>query len=211
MSVGQGRGRWTIAKRDRETIALMVPRRSGLRASPAAFWRLCAVNDDLRLELTFRGEVIVMPPAGADSGRRNAGLTAQLYAWNQRDRAGFVFDSSAGFTLPNGAVRAPDASWILRPRWEALAVGDRRRFAPICPDFTVELTSPKDTLSHQQAKMREYIDQGARLAWLLHPKTGLVEVYRPGREVEILDRPATLSGEHILPGFVLDLREILFD
>ena len=152
-----------------------------------------------------------MPPAGADSGRRNADLTTQVGIWSRVDGTGVHFDSSAGFTLPNGAVRAPDASWILRPRWEALVVSDRRKFAPVCPDFAVELTSPKDTLSHQRAKMREYIDQGARLAWLLHPKTGLVEIYRPGREVEILDRPETLSGEDVLPGFVLDLREILFD
>ena len=211
MSVDARRARWTIIDRDRETIALMVPRRSSLRASPAAFWRLCAVNRDLRLERTSRGEVIVMPPAGADSGMRNADLTTQLVIWSRLDGTGVVFDSSAGFTLPNGAVRSPDASWIVGERWAAIPVVERRRCAPICPDFAVELLSPSDKLPVVREKMLEYITQGARLAWLLDPRSGRVEVYRPGREAESLERPATLSGEVVLPGFVLELCGILFD
>ncbi len=202
----------TAAKSRRPvTIPLMVPRRSGLRASPEAFWRLCAANRDMRLERTARGEVIVMAPAGTDSGLRNCGLSALVWNWNRASGLGYAFDSSAGFTLPNGAVRGPDATWIARDRWDAVPSEARKKFAPICPDFVVELTSPSDTLSDVQEKMREYLAQGARLGWLLDPPTGRVEVYRPGREVEALDRPATLSGEGVLPGFVLDLKGIVFD
>jgi Uma2 family endonuclease len=197
--------------RGRATIPLMVPERSGLRASAEAFWRLCTANPELRLERTSRGEVIVMAPAGSDSGMKNAGLTAQLWVWNRAVDLGFAFDSSAGFTLPNGVVRASDAAWIARDRWLAVPPEARKKFAPICPDFVAEITSPSDELDTAREKMREYIDQGARLGWLLDPKSTLAEIYRPGREVESLRRPATLSGEDVLPGFVLDLKGILFD
>jgi Uma2 family endonuclease len=197
--------------RGRATIPLMVPRRSGLRASAESFWSLCAANPELRLERSSRGEVIVMAPAGSDSGRKNAGVTAQLWNWNRATNLGEVFDSSAGFTLPNGAVRAPDACWIDRQRWEVVPPEDRKKFTQICPDFVVEITSPSDTLAMAREKMKEYLDQGVRLGWLLDPSRAQVEIYRPGREVEALDRPATLSGEEILPGFVLDLKGILFD
>jgi Uma2 family endonuclease len=197
--------------RRRKTMALMVPRRSGLRASAESFWRLCAANPDLRLERTSRGEVIVMPPAGSDSGKKNAGVTAQLWNWNRATNLGEVFDSSAGFTLPNGAVRAPDACWIDRRRWEVVPPEDRKKFTRISPDFVVEITSPSDTLAMAREKMKEYLNQGVRLGWLLDPSRARVEIYRPGREVEALDRPATLSGEDVLPGFVLDLQGILFD
>jgi Uma2 family endonuclease len=193
-------------------VPLMVTARSGLRVSPKAFWRLCCANPDLRLERTARGELIVMAPAGSDTGHRNADLTGQLWLWNRDAGLGFSFDASAGFTLPNGSVRSPDASWIAHDRWEALALEDRKKFAPICPDFVVELTSPSQEgrRSRVREKMHEYLDQGARLGWLLDPKSAEVEVYRPGRPVETLTRPATLSGEDVLPGFVLQLRGILF-
>jgi Uma2 family endonuclease len=194
-----------------ETIALMVPRSSGLRASPRAFWRLCVANRDLRLERTARGEVIVMAPAGSDSGWRNGKLTMRLGNWAEAEGSGEFFDSSTGFTLPNGAVRAPDASWIVRDRWSALPLPARKRFAPICPDFVIEITSPSDPLRMTREKMREYLDQGVRLGWLLDPEHALVEISRPGQPVETLERPATLSGENVLPGFVLDLQGILFD
>ncbi len=152
-----------------------------------------------------------MAPAGTDSGLRNCGLSALVWNWNRASGLGHAFDSSTGYTLPNGAVRSPDASWIARARWATVPPESRKKFAPICPDFVAELTSLSDTLSDVQEKMREYLAQGARLGWLLDPPTGRVEVYRPGREVEALDRPATLSGEGVLPGFVLDLKGILFD
>ncbi|WP_435011648.1 Uma2 family endonuclease [Tundrisphaera lichenicola] len=189
----------------------MVPRRSGLYASVRSFWRLCLANPDLSLERSARGEVIVMAPACMDSGMRNASLTAQLWAWNQASKLGFAFDSSAGFTLPNGAIRAPDATWIARDRWTSIPIEARKTFTPIVPDFVVEISSPSDTLVDSREKMREYIEQGVRLGWLLAPATGLVEIYRSGRHVESLEHPTTLSGEEVLPGFVLDLKGILFD
>jgi Uma2 family endonuclease len=175
------------------------------------FWRLCLANPELRLERDASGELIVMPPAGMDSGQRNAGITGQLWNWNQRTKLGVVVDSSAGFTLPNTAIRGPDACWMTVERWETLPVDERRRFSRICPDFVVELSSPSDDLSELEAKMEEYISQGVRLGWLIDPRSGTVAIYRTGRPMERLSRPATLSGEDVLPGFVLDLKGILFD
>jgi Uma2 family endonuclease len=201
------------ARRQRtgEPIALAVPPGVRLRITPASFWRLCVANRDLRLERTAKGELIVMPPAAADSGRRNMSLGAQLWYWNQRTGLGVAFDSSAGFTLPNTAVRGPDASWMTRERWDALPLAEREKFAHVSPDFVIELRSKSDTMKVLRDKMREYLAQGARLGWLIDPKSGTVEIHRPDRPVEVLNRPATLSGEGVLPGFVLDLKGILFD
>ena len=210
MSVS-GRRATTTRQRRGETIALRVPPRCGLRVSERAFWRLCQANRDLRLERTARGELIVMAPAGSETGRRNASLTAQLWAWNQASGLGMSFDSSAGFRLPNGLTRSPDASWIARGRWEAIPPEERLKFAPLCPDFVVELRSPSDEKPRLRDRMQDYIDQGARLGWLIDPVEVSVDVYRAGRPVETLARPTTLSGDEVLPGFVLDLKGILFD
>lgn len=191
-----------------EIVALAIPSGVRLVVSAEDFGRLCAVNGDLRLERTAEGVLIVMSPAGSESGSRNAELTAQLVVWASTDGTGVAFDSSAGFTLPNGAIRAPEASWIRKERWEALSAKQRRGFAPIQPDFVVELCSPSDTFQAGSEKMREYLDNGARLGWLIDPESGVVAVYRPDREVETLSRPASLSGEDVLPGFVLDLKGI---
>jgi Uma2 family endonuclease len=185
--------------------------RPGLRLTDVAFWRLCRANPDLCLERTANGELVIMPPAAPDSSSRNASITGQLWNWNERTGLGIVFDSSAGFTLPNTAIRGPDASWMTRERWDALPKDERERFTQVCPDFVIELRSGNDKKKRLRAKMGEYIAQGARLGWLIDPRTGAVEVHRPGRPVEILKRPATLSGEDVLPGFVLDLKGILFD
>ena len=179
--------------------------------SDSLFLQLCRNNPDLRLERTAEGELIAMAPGDSESGARSAWLTVQLGLWSRHDKSGIAFDSSAGFTLPDGAIRAPDASWILLDRWEALSQADRKKFAPICPDFVVELLSPTDRSSLIREKMREYIENGARLGWLIDPERGVVEVYRRGLPIEELSRPLTLSGEDILPGFVLDLKGILFD
>jgi Uma2 family endonuclease len=209
--VSQVRRTSPSTRRQSEPVALMVTVRSGLRVSDRAFWRLCQDNPDLRLERTARGELIVMPPAGSEIGHCNAGVSAQLWIWAQADGTGLSFDSSAGFTLPSGSIRSPDASWIVRERWEALSKEDRRKFAPICPDFAVELTSPSDESRRPRVrkKMREYVEQGARLAWLIDPDKDEVEIYRPGQPVELLTRPERLSGENVLPGFVLELGGIL--
>src|SRR5437764_202174 len=137
--------------------------RPGLRLTDGAFWRLCRANPNLRLERTANGALVVMPPAAPDSSSRNAGITAQLWNWNQRTGLGVVFDSSAGFTLPNTAIRGPDATWMTRERWEALPQDERKKFAHVCPDFVVELRSGSDRKRELRAKMREYIAQGARL------------------------------------------------
>ncbi len=188
------------------------PGRAAVRVSAGLFWQLCGENPDLRLERTARGDLIVMAPAGGESGGRNFNLTGQLWGWIGAGGAGKGFDSSTGFTLPNGAIRAPDVAWIGDlERWSAIPVEQRRRFPPICPDFVVELRSPSDSPADLRRKMEEYIEQGARLGWLLDPMTTKVEIYRPGRDVEVLDRPATLAGEDVLPGFVLNLQGILFD
>jgi Uma2 family endonuclease len=172
------------------------------------FYQLCRDNRELRLELTSRGELIVMGPTSSDTGRRNARLNQRLANWAEQDNTGVCFDSSAGFKLPNGAQVSPDASWVLRERYEALTQAERETFAPLCPDFVVELRSKSDRLQVLQAKMREYIAQGARLGWLIDPVTKTVYVYRPAQEVETLREPQTLAGETVLPGFELRLDEI---
>lgn len=172
------------------------------------FFQLCQNNRDLRFERTATGEVIIIPPTGSETGDRNADLTYQLRAWSRQNRIGKSFDSSTGFKLPNGAERSPDASWVKMERWNALTQAQKERFAPLCPDFVVKLMSPSDSIEKTRAKMREYMDNGARLGWLINRQQQQVEIYRPNREVEILQSPQTLSGEDVLPGFVLDLAAI---
>ncbi|MEK0180806.1 Uma2 family endonuclease [Microcoleus anatoxicus] len=172
------------------------------------FFQLCQENENIRLERTAKGELIIMSPAGGETSNSNAGLTAQIWIWNQQNRLGKVFDSSGGFKLPNGANRAPDASWVKLERWNALTPEQQKKFPPICPDFVVELMSPSDSLKETQDKMKEYRDNGARLGWLINRKSRQVEIYRPNQEVEVLESPATVSGEDVLPGFVLNLDSI---
>jgi Uma2 family endonuclease len=150
-----------------------------------------------------------MPPTGSETGNRNIKIAAQLEVWSSQSNLGLAFDSSSGFKLPNGADRSPDASWVRRDRWDALTPEEQQGFAPLCPDFVVELLSPSDSVKIAQAKMREYMENGARLGWLINWKNQRVEIYRQGQDVEILENPATLSGEDVLPGFVLDLKQIM--
>ena len=172
------------------------------------FYQLCQDNEDLRLELTADGDLIIMAPTGGTTGSRNAEITTQLMIWAKKDRTGLSFDSSTMFILPNGANRSPDASWISRERWNALSREERDKFVPLCPDFVLELRSPSDSLPFLQEKMEEYIANGAGLGFLLDPKAKGVYVYRPGHPVESLDNPPTLSGDPVLPSFVLDLKDI---
>jgi Uma2 family endonuclease len=172
------------------------------------FFQLCQINELIRFERNADGTLVLMPLVGGTTSIRNASLTAQLGMWNRDDKLGIGFDSSTGFTLPNGAVRSPDASWLKCERWDALTQEQKERFAPVCPDFVVELRSDTDCLKRLQEKMREYRTNGARLGWLIDLGTRKVEIYRPNQEVEVLESPATLSGETVLPGFVLNLEPI---
>jgi len=190
------------------TIRLPAPLELNIDLTDEQFFQLCQNNRDLRFERTATGELIIMPPTGSETGDRNAELTYQLRAWNRQNKLGKSFDSSTGFKLPNGAERSPDASWVKMERWNALTPVEKERFAPLCPDFVVELMSPSDSTAKTRAKMREYIDNGARLGWLINRQQQQVEIYHPNGEVEMLQRPQILSGEDVLPGFVLDLAEI---
>lgn len=176
--------------------------------SDELFYQLCQDNEDLRLELTADGDLIIMAPTGGVMGSRNADITTQLTIWAKRDGTGLSFDSSTMFCLPNGAKRSPDGSWMSRERWDGLSQEERDKFVPLCPDFVLESRSPSDSLPFLQEKMDEYISNGAALGFLLDPKAKRVYVYRPGHPVESLDNLPTLSGDPVLPGFVLDLKDI---
>ena len=190
-------------------LLLELPETLALQVTQEQFMALSAANRDLRLERTATGELIVNPPTGGETGKRNAKISTQLGVWSEaHDNLGEYFDSSTGFELPNGANRSPDASWVQQARWEALTPKQREGFIPLCPDFVVELRSKTDSLKTLQAKMMEYRSNGAQLGWLIDPKNKRVEIYRAGQEVEILEQPSTLSGEDVLPGFTLTLKRI---
>jgi Uma2 family endonuclease len=172
------------------------------------FCEFCQANPNLRIERTATGEVIIMAPAFSDTGNRNGKVYQQLANWSDQDGTGETFDSSAGFTLPNGATRSPDAAWIKGDRWNSLTPEQQASFAPLCPDFVVELRSASDTLSSLQTKVQEYIDNGAVLGFLIDRKKHQVHLYRPNQEPKILDNPETVSGEPELPGFNLRMAKI---
>ena len=172
------------------------------------FKELAAANRDVRLERTATGELITKSWFGSEAGAKNANITGQLWIWNHQTKLGMAFNSSSGFNLPNGANRSPDASWIKLECWEALTSEEKQGFAPICPDFVVELRSASDNMKPLREKMQEYIENGAKLGWLIDRNNRKVEIYKKAFDVEILDNPASLSGEYVLPEFVLDLVEV---
>jgi len=172
------------------------------------FFQFCRINRDWRIERTAEGDLEIMPPTGGETSHRNIDILSQLHTWAQSNGIGAAFDSNGGFALPNGAMRSPDASWVRRERLANLTAEQKQRFLPLCPDFVIELRSPTDSLATLQAKMQEYLQTGTRLGWLLDPESKRAYMYRPGREVERLDGPTELSGEAVLPGFVLNLRPI---
>ena len=200
----------------------------GFRVTPEQFEQLAYAEQLARMELTKDGELIVMSPAGGEAGRKNFNLYLDLEIWNRQTKLGQAFDSSTVFILPNGARRSPDLSWIRLERWNSLTLKEKQGFPPIAPDFIVELVSPSDLKNQryedlqakmtsdpasplgarERARMQEYLDNGVQLGWLIEPSAKTVEIYRVGQQVEILNNPQTLSGENILPGFVLDLSEI---
>ena len=180
-----------------------------LKISDEAFFKFCRDNHDLRIEMTKEGDVLIMPPTGSETGRKNFKLNTKLGIWIEKTQTGEGFDSSTGFLLPNGAKRSPDSAWIKLERWNALTKEQKKKFAPICPDFVVEIRSETDSLAMLQAKMEEYVENGAELGWLLDASDKKVYIYRQNQEVEILENPEKISGESVLPGFELKLEDYL--
>ena len=173
--------------------------------SDEQFYQLCQINENWRLEETAQGELLIMPPVGAISGNRESEFNADVVIWNRQTKLGKVFSSSTIFILPNGGKRSPDVAWIANERWEALTVEEQEKFAPICPDFVIELRSRTDSLSQLQEKMQEYLNSGLQLGWLINPQNQQVEIYRQHQPMEMVQLPTTLSVEEILPGFVLEI------
>ncbi|MCH8291107.1 Uma2 family endonuclease [Candidatus Poribacteria bacterium] len=172
------------------------------------FFEFCRLNPDWRIERTSEGDLIIMPPTGGRTGKRNFTLTGLFGPWIEAEGTGIGFDSSTGFTLPNGAKRSPDLAWVKRSRWEALTEEEQEKFPPLCPDFVVELRSRSDALGTLQAKMQEYIANGAQLGWLIDPDEKKIYIYQPDAEVHCLENPETLSGDPVLPGLILDVQRL---
>ena len=173
------------------------------------FLQFCRDNEDFRFEISAEGELIIMAPTSPKTDVRNVKITQRLANWSDEDGTGLAFGSSAMFTLPNGARRSPDGAWILKSRWHSLTEKEKDSITKICPDFLIELRSSSDRLGEIQAKMEEYIDNGARLAWLLDPIDNCATIYRPDASPERIDRPTIIVGEHVLAGFKFDFRELL--
>ncbi len=190
--------------------AIAIPK--GFKVTPEQFEQLAHAEQLARMELTKDGELIIMSPTGGTAGGKNFNLYLDLGIWNRQTKLGQAFDSSTIFVLPNGARRSPDVSWIKLERWNQLNLAQQDGFPPLAPDFVIELVSPSDIKNQRyedlRAKMQEYLDNGVKLGWLIEPSAKTVEIYRLRKQVEILNNPQTLSGEDILPGFVLDLSEI---
>ena len=199
----------TVTTTNDTTNVIVLQMSPAIDLSEDNFFNFCQLNSHLRIERTSTGELIIMSPAGSETGNRNFKLIQQLANWTDKDGTGIGFDSSAGFILPNGATRSPDASWIELSKWNALSDAQKAKFAPLCPDFVVEIRSPSDSLKSLKDKMQEYIDNGVKLGWLIEPKTKIVEIYRRGKSPEVLKNPKSISGESTLPGFILDVSKIL--
>jgi Uma2 family endonuclease len=192
------------------TLEPFTPVKLTLDLTDEQFFQLCQNNRDLRFERTATGELIIMSPTGGETSNRNMELSYQLQGWSRQNNLGKAFDSNGGFKLPKGGNRSPDASWVTIARWNALTADQREKFLPLCPDFVVELRSASDSLKELQDKMLEYLENGVQLGWLIDRQNLRVEIYRPGQDVEIIESPETLSGENVLPGFVLDLGPIFY-
>jgi len=169
------------------------------------FYQLCQDNENWQLERMAQGELIIMPPVGGLSGNRESNLIGELWLWNRQTKLGKVFSSSTIFTLPNGAKRSPDVAWVKSDRWESLTLEEQEKFPSLCPDFVIELRSCTNSLSQLQEKMQEYLNSGLQLGWLINPQSQQVEIHRPNQSIEIVQLPTILSGEQVLPGFILDI------
>lgn len=179
-----------------------------LKITQEQFEQLACENRDFCLEKAATGELIIMPPTGGNTGKKNLELEGQLWLWNRQKKLGVVFNSSTAFHLPNGADRSPDAAWIAQARWNSLTAEQQETFPPLCPDFVIELRSRTDSMESLRKKMQEYMDNGLRLGWLIDTKNRKIEVYRINQSLEVLENPTTLSGEDILPEFILNLQGV---
>lgn len=180
----------------------------GARLTDKQFEELCRNNPNLKFELSSKGELVIVPPTSPEAGWRNSELIIDIGNWSRRDKTGIVFDSSTLYTFPNGAMRSPDVSWMPREKWESLSPSERRKFSHVVPDFVIELLSLTDNLAEARSKMEEYIENGVKLGWLIDPMERRVHIYRANGEVEVLDHPEKVSGEDVLKGFTLAVRQI---
>ncbi|MDF5719555.1 MAG: Uma2 family endonuclease [Rhizonema sp. PD37] len=187
------------------TSAAVILNFQNVSLSDEQFYQLCQDNETWQLERTASCELVIMPPVGGVSGNREADLNADLVIWNRQTQLGRVFSSYTIFRLPNGGNHSPDVAWVTNERWQSLTPEEQEKFPPLCPDFVIELRSRTDSLTQLQEKMQEYLNSGLRLGWSINPQAQQVEIYRPNQTVEIVQLPASLSGEDVLPGFVLDL------
>jgi Uma2 family endonuclease len=188
--------------------AITINFNSIIKLTEDQLYDLCRANPDLKFERNSKGEIVIVPPTGGETGKYNAGITADFVIWNRQAKLGVVFDSSTCFHFPNGADRSPDVAWIKQELWDALTQQQQEKFPPIAPDFVLELMSPTDRLKETQAKMQEDMANGVKLGWLINRKIDLVEIYRQGKAIEVLENPTDLSGEDVLPGFILNLENI---
>ena len=170
--------------------------------------RFCAANEAVRVERDANGEILVMTPAGSKTSQMNSRITRLLDEWAEEDGRGAAFDSNGGFTLPDGSMRAADAAWVDRKKWDALSARDQERFAPLCPDFVIELRSPNDSLTELRTKMEHWITNGARLGWLIDPENKAISIYRPGEEPEVLTHPTSVQGNGVMAGFELVMARV---
>jgi Uma2 family endonuclease len=191
-----------------ENPPVVLHTRPALEMDDEQFFEFCQLNREWRIERSAEGDLEVMVPTGGETSDRNSEINMQLRLWAKRDGTGIAFESNGGFILPNGAMRSPDASWVRRDRLANLTAEQKQRFLPLCPDFVIELRSPSDPLAPIEAKMREYMENGARLGWLVDPVERKAHLYKPGAPVETLEKPDRLAGDPVLPGFVLDLAPI---
>ncbi|MEM8778099.1 MAG: Uma2 family endonuclease [Cyanobacteria bacterium P01_G01_bin.49] len=194
--------------RENETETIILQLSPPLEMTDEQFFHFCHLNRDYRFEKTVEGQLIIMSPTGSETGNRNFNLVVQLGIWIEKNGKGIGFDSSTGFKLPNGANRSPDAAWMTLEKWEAIEPKKREKFAPVCPDFVVEIRSPSDNLETLQSKLQEYINNGVQLGWLIDRKNQKVYIYRPNQPFQCLDNPNVVEGEGLISGFFLNRSKI---
>lgn len=182
---------------------------NGSDMDDAEFYTFCLENNELRIERDPDGKIIIMPPTTSETGRWNSKIHIEIGLWNRMTKMGETFDSSTGFKLPNGAERSPDTAWITNERWAALPSADKRKFAPIVPDFVLELRSLDQSLPSLREKLEEYIACGCRLGWLVDPQNRCTYVYFENGDIQTVSFDDVLSGGNVLPGLEIRMSEVM--